>query len=77
MNILIIENQIQDLTGSTCGYFQLYFYKNFLDPDEKSKFISHRTLNKSTLQTIMNEIFSTDIKETEYIAKNFKGQYIL
>ena len=77
MNILILENQIQDLTSSTCGHFQLYFCKNLLDPDKKSKIISHRTLNKSMLQTIMNEIFSTDIKETEYIAKNFKGQYIL
>ena len=77
MNILILENQIQDLTSSTCGHFQLYFYKNLLDPDEKSKIISHRTLNKSTLQTILNKIFSTDIKENEYIVKHFKEEYNL
>ena len=77
MNILILENQIQDLTSSTCGHFQLYFHKNLFDADEKCKIISHRTLNKSTLQTIINEIFSTDIKENEYILKNFKEEYNL
>ena len=69
MNILILENQLQDSTSTNCGEFQLYFYKNLFDPNEKSKIISHRTLDKNTLQTIMNEIFSTDIKEDEYIIK--------
>ena len=72
MNILILKNQIQDLTSPNCGQFQLYFYKNVFDPDEKSKIISHRTLNKSTLETIINEIFSSHIKANEYIVKNFK-----
>ena len=35
MNILILENQIQDLTSPNCGQCQLYFYKNLFDPDEK------------------------------------------
>ena len=72
MNILILKNQIQDLTSPNCGQFQLYFCKNLFDPDEKSKIISHRTLNKSTLETIINEIFSSHIKANEYIVKNFK-----
>ena len=38
MNILILENQIQDLVSPNCGQFQLYFYKNLYDPDEKVKF---------------------------------------
>ena len=74
---LILENQIQDLTSPNCGQFQLYFYKNLFDPDEKSKIVSHKTLNKGTLQTIMNEILSTNIKENEYIAKSFKEEYNL
>ena len=77
MNILILENQIQDLINPNCGQFQLYFYKNLLDPDEKSKILSHGTLNKSTLETIINEIFSTDIDENEHIIKNFKEEYKL
>ena len=37
MNILIVEHLIQELTSSTCGLFQLYFYKNIFDPQEESK----------------------------------------
>ena len=46
MNLLILENTIQNLTTSTCGLFQLYFYKNLFDPDEKSKILNHQTLTK-------------------------------
>ena len=77
MNISILENQIQDLVSPNCGQFQLYFYKNLFDPDEKSKILSHGTLNKSTLETIINEIFSNDIDENEHIIKNFKEEYEL
>ena len=38
MNILILENNVEDLLRSTCGLFQLYFYKNLFNPDEKAKF---------------------------------------
>ena len=75
MNILILENQIHDLISPNCGQFRLYFYKNLFDPDEKSKILSHGTLSKSTLETIINEIFSTYIDEN--IIKNFKEEYEL
>ena len=76
MNIKL-ENQIQDLVSPNCGQFQLYFYKYLFDPDEKSKILSHRTLNKSTLETIINEIFSNYIDENEHIIKNIKEEYEL
>ena len=77
MNVLILENSIQDIISSNCRKFQLHFYKNLFDPDEKSKMLSHQTLNKSTLETIINEIFSTDVDENEDIIKNFKEEYEL
>ena len=77
MNILILENEIQDLVSPDCGQFQLYFYKSLLKKKEKSKILSHETLNKSTLETIINEIFSTDINKKEYIIKKFKEEYDL
>ena len=77
MNVLILENSIQDLISSNCGEFQLYFYKNLFDLDEKSKILRHQTLDKSTLETIINEIFQTDINENEHIIKNFKVEYEL
>ena len=72
-----IRNSIQDLTNPNCREFQLYFYKNLFDPDEKSKILSHQTLNKSTLETIINAIFLTDVGENEHIIKNFKEEYEL
>ena len=45
MNILIVEHPVQEITHSSCGLLRLYFYKNILDPDEKSKIINHATLN--------------------------------
>ena len=77
MNILILENEIQDLVSPNCGQFQLYFYKSLFDPDEKSKILSQGTLNKSTLETITNKLFSTDTDENKHIIKNFKEEYEL
>ena len=37
MNILIVEHPAQELTSSTCGLFQLYFYKNIFHPKKKVK----------------------------------------
>ena len=74
MNILILENDVQNLVSSTCGEFQLCFYKDLFDPDEKSKIISHDNLNKKTLETIINEIFYKDIDENEHTIQNFKEE---
>ena len=73
MNMLILENAVQNL--ETCVSFQLYFYKNLFDPDEKSNIINHKTFNKSTLQTIINEIFSTETEANEYLIKIFNEEY--
>ena len=55
----------------------MFFYKNLFDPDERSKIQSHQTLNKSTLETIINEIFLTDVDENENLIENFKEEYEL
>ena len=47
MNLLILENESQDVISPNCGEFQLYSYKNLFNSDEKSKILSHQTLNKS------------------------------
>ena len=77
MNFLILENQIQDLISPNCGQFQLYSYKNLFDPHEKSKILSHGTLSNSTLETIINEIFSTDPDKNEHIVKKCNQEYEL
>ena len=77
VNILIVEHAVQELTSSTCSLFQLYFYKNIFDPEEISKIINHKTLNKKTLETILNESFTTDVNENEQITEKFKKEYDL
>ena len=77
MNILILENAVQDLTSSTCGSFQIYFHKNVFDPEEKSKIKNHENLNKKTIGTILNGIFSTDVDENEHLIKKFREEYDL
>ena len=57
MNVLILENIIQDLISPNCGELQLYFYKNLFDPDERSKILSHQTLNKRTLEPSLMKFF--------------------
>ena len=74
MNILILQNAVQNLKTAICGSFQLYFCKNLFDPDEKSKIINHKMLNKSTLQTSINEIFSTEIEGNDYLIKKFNEE---
>ena len=77
INILILENTLQNLISATCGSFQLYIYKNLFDQDERSKSLNHKTLNKSTFQIIINEIFSTEVEENECLIKNFNEEYNL
>ena len=77
MNILILEHPVQEITSSTYELFQLYFYKNIFDPDERSKIINHETLNKKTIEQILNEIFSADVNQNEHEIENFKKEYDL
>ena len=74
MNIVIVENDLQELLSDTCGIFQLYFYKNLFDPSDKSKIISRESLNKKAIETIINEIFSTDANENERMIQKFREE---
>ena len=77
MNILIVKHPAQELSSSICDLFQLYFYKNIFDPEEKSKIINHENLNKRTLEAILNGIFTTDVNENEQVIEKFKEEYDL
>ena len=77
MNLLILKNAIQEITTDTCGEFKLYFYKNLFDPDHQSKTLDYQKLGKNTLETRINEIFSTDADENEYRIKKFKEEFNL
>ena len=77
ISILILERAVQNLTWSNCGIFQLYFYKNLFNQDEKSKIINNENLNKHTIEVIFNEIFTTDVDKNEHLIPKFKEKYKL
>ena len=76
MNIVIVENNLEELTSPTCGIFQLYFYKNLFDPSIQSKIINHRNLTIDTIKTFLNDIFTTEAKENEHRIKLFKQEFL-
>ena len=65
VNIWMVEDRLQDLKTSTCGIFQIYFYKNLFDPEEKSKINGETRLTKKTVETLLNEIFTLDDVENK------------
>ena len=61
----MVKERIQDLDSAACGIFQLYFYENLFNPDKNSKIQNETKLKKSTVETLLNELFSLDDKENE------------
>ena len=61
----MVEGKIQDLNSSTCGIFQLHFYENLFNPDKNSRIQNDSKLKKSTVEMLLNELFSLDEKENE------------
>ena len=56
----MVEDRVQDLDSSTCGIFQLYFYDNLFNPDENSKKQGNTKLNKKSVETLLNKLFTLD-----------------
>ena len=61
----MVDDRLQDLDSSTCGIFQIYFYKNLFNPLETSKIYGETKLNKKTVEILLNEIFTLDERENE------------
>ena len=56
----MVEDRVQNLDYATCGIFQLYFYDNLFNPNEKRKIQDKAKLNKMTIETFLNELFVLD-----------------
>ena len=65
VNIWMIEDRIQDLNSSTCGILQLHFYENLLNPGKDSKIQNEIKLKKTTVETLLNELYSLNDKKNE------------
>ena len=65
VKIWVVEDRTQDLDSTTCGIFQLCFYENLFNPDKNSKIQNESKLKKTTVETLLNELFSLDDRENE------------
>ena len=71
MKIILMDDQLLELTIDTCGIFQLYFYKNLFHPVRDSKIIDNEFLTEKTVATLFNEIFSKNKETNEEEMKLF------
>ena len=74
VNICMVEDRLQDLKTSTCGVFQIYFYKNLFDPGEESKISSESKPTKNTVETLLNEIFTLNDVQNELKINEFADE---
>ena len=51
VNIWLLEDPIQKGETSTCGPFQLCFYKNLFFPNENSRLHQHKKLTNTVIET--------------------------
>ena len=52
-----VDDQLQKSDTSSCGNYQLYFYKHLFDPLKTSKVINEKQLTKHVVEILLNEIF--------------------
>ena len=71
MKIILLDDQLQELTTDTCGVFQLYFCKNLFDSVRDSIIIDDEFLTKKTIKTLLNAIFSKNKERNEEEMKSF------
>ena len=71
IKVFAVDDQLQELDSDTCGIFQLYFYTNLFTPLEGSKIINDKKLSKTTIEKLLNEIFSLNKRENEKLVEEF------
>ena len=77
VKVHLVDDQLQKIETGTCGMFQLYFYFNLFMPFKNSSIINDKKLSKSTIEKLLNEIFSLDRLKNEVAVEKFaKGKNI-
>ena len=70
----MVDDELQKINTSTCGNFQLYFYKNLFDPEKNGKIQHHEKLTEKATETFLNEIFTLDQDENECRVHKFSKE---
>ena len=71
VKVHLVDDQLQKIETDTCGMFQLYFYFNLFMPFENSSIINDKKLSKSTIEKLLNKIFSLDRSKNEVAIEKF------
>ena len=71
VKVNLVDDQLQKIETDMCGMFQLYFYFNLFVPFENSSIVNDVKLSKSTIEKLLNEIFSLDRTKNEEIIEKF------
>ena len=61
----MLEDRVQDLNSAACGIFQIYFYENLFNPEKNSSIQSETKLKQSTVEKLLNKLFSLEDVENE------------
>ena len=67
----LVDDQLQKIETDTSGIFQLYFYVNLFSPMDCSSIIQDKALSKSTIEKLLNKIFSLDRDNNEKLVEQF------
>ena len=65
------DDSLQMIDKDTCEIYQLYFYVKLFDSLQDSSIINEKTLNKNTIEKILNEILSTNKQNNENKMESF------
>ena len=71
VKVHLVDDQLQKIETDTCGTFQLYLYFNLFMPFENSSIINDKKLSKSTIEKLLNKIFSLDRSKNEVAIEKF------
>ena len=71
----LVDDQLLKIDTDTCGMFQFYFYVNLFTPVDGSSIIQDKTLSKSTLEKLLNKIFSLDKDNNEKLIEQFAEEH--
>ena len=63
----MVKDPIQMTVAVTCGLFQIYFYENLFNPEEKSKIKNNKIWQKKIIETLLNELFTLDKEKNEQL----------
>ena len=65
-------DQLQIIVRDTCGMYQIFFYIKLLTPLENISIFE--SLNKQTVEKLLNKILLTDRHENETKIEQFTGE---